>query len=1031
MSANLPILWNDKKNSKELEAFLAQYGPEYCFSAEEINQLRDAVNEMGVIQQSTFIGTAEPAATPTGTGNRYWTAVSPGTYTNFGGVVVNANSLAIISVTAAGVYSVSQAALNLTTYLKIVDGNKMNFWAAEPYPIGTQRNHLGKDWYLPTSAALSTDVPGTSTKWVNRLSGYIDKFSYPIDISDNITNSAFLINYSKTLLINPSKAIVKEGAVSYNINNYLTDVTIKGNLGETVDITGDILIEGYVRQSGQGGLTMKINGVVSSNINYPTLFKGDITLTFVFSTYKAYVTFSNIPSDLFSGVAYFQNTFLLDKNKFNIFVTPTAQIGEIKKNDTFVILPTFLSNGLYKYCSILTNHTYKYVTFKTSDIATTLAIFNENSSSIYPDLVSDYDRYIVINNAESIKKLRQQLDISKDISIAFGDGFYAIVQDNKVLYEMNYINTRISKYLCLASYGDILNVIDYIYIQDISVFNNKNLLSKKDLSVSSKVISNTVNTDTITSFTNDIVIPVSENKKAGKRIFESLGGEVVSGTFGLKNSILRLKVPLSDEYRIKLKFRFTENLKQNLVTKTSSLVRTNLTAQGVTVPNTAFEFNVIQNNGNVSTDFIRGINNYTRTGLDPQTKPLMSFSIRYVGIPDDGIGYTLSISSTNLILKNSSTEIVNILLSNYANQHAVLKYLIDLAIPYIEINIMHLNDAVNDWIQITNEPLITQALNSSSQVVNTAFPLVVYNTDYSWHILEIISSPNNSNTNNRFFYKKDGVIKAPLEPNYQTSYINDWIYFGGFNAVAAPIEIAEIKITKQIKQDEPKVIVLMCHTTANGLSIESGETNGYFHTSSEHIFKYKKLFDELGYSYTSIADIRDYGRFGKSISSKCWVMVFDDQQSALWDNIDMRKTFFKAGIKPVTAVIAGWIKTSEVARESLKRSSGHGWEYVSHSWSHTLGTLTYEEILIQNQSLQDYFYWVFEKEVDIIVYPNGTYNTKVIETMISLGYNLGLTTDGTLIAPKETFPLKVTRLDGSESNTFAYLESIIRKNDEL
>lgn len=50
MSANLPILWNDKKNSKELEAFLAQYGPEYCFSAEEINQLRDAVNEMGVIQ---------------------------------------------------------------------------------------------------------------------------------------------------------------------------------------------------------------------------------------------------------------------------------------------------------------------------------------------------------------------------------------------------------------------------------------------------------------------------------------------------------------------------------------------------------------------------------------------------------------------------------------------------------------------------------------------------------------------------------------------------------------------------------------------------------------------------------------------------------------------------------------------------------------------------------------------------------------------------------------------------------------------
>lgn len=52
MSTNLPILWLDKKNSPELEAFLKQYGDQYCMKAEEINQLRDAVNEMGVIQQS-------------------------------------------------------------------------------------------------------------------------------------------------------------------------------------------------------------------------------------------------------------------------------------------------------------------------------------------------------------------------------------------------------------------------------------------------------------------------------------------------------------------------------------------------------------------------------------------------------------------------------------------------------------------------------------------------------------------------------------------------------------------------------------------------------------------------------------------------------------------------------------------------------------------------------------------------------------------------------------------------------------------
>lgn len=46
MSANLPITWLDKKNSPELEAFLAQFGEEYCLSAQEINQLRDGINSL-------------------------------------------------------------------------------------------------------------------------------------------------------------------------------------------------------------------------------------------------------------------------------------------------------------------------------------------------------------------------------------------------------------------------------------------------------------------------------------------------------------------------------------------------------------------------------------------------------------------------------------------------------------------------------------------------------------------------------------------------------------------------------------------------------------------------------------------------------------------------------------------------------------------------------------------------------------------------------------------------------------------------
>jgi hypothetical protein len=60
---------------------------------------------------------------PTGTGIASFTATQAGTYTNYGGVVVAANSFAIISRSASGVFSISQTALDLTTYAKVVDTN--------------------------------------------------------------------------------------------------------------------------------------------------------------------------------------------------------------------------------------------------------------------------------------------------------------------------------------------------------------------------------------------------------------------------------------------------------------------------------------------------------------------------------------------------------------------------------------------------------------------------------------------------------------------------------------------------------------------------------------------------------------------------------------------------------------------------------------------------------------------------------------------------------------------------------------------
>lgn len=50
-------------------------------------------------------------------------------------------------------------------------GVKITPWTAGAFLLGDQVNYLGKDW-VSNAATVAGDVPGTSTKWVERLSGY-------------------------------------------------------------------------------------------------------------------------------------------------------------------------------------------------------------------------------------------------------------------------------------------------------------------------------------------------------------------------------------------------------------------------------------------------------------------------------------------------------------------------------------------------------------------------------------------------------------------------------------------------------------------------------------------------------------------------------------------------------------------------------------------------------------------------------------------------------------------------------------------
>ncbi|SEG31797.1 SGNH/GDSL hydrolase family protein [Flavobacterium urumqiense] len=158
---------------------------------EKINtNLSEAKALIESFKGSTDLGSITPTSTPTGTGPAFWRATQNGTYTNFGGLVVNANSFAVFSRNDAGVFSISQTALDLTAYAKTVDTNKINTWIAKAYPLGDQVNYLGKDW-VSNAAAVAGDVPGTSSKWVERLSGYAIGKS---NIFDNSANVNAIIN---------------------------------------------------------------------------------------------------------------------------------------------------------------------------------------------------------------------------------------------------------------------------------------------------------------------------------------------------------------------------------------------------------------------------------------------------------------------------------------------------------------------------------------------------------------------------------------------------------------------------------------------------------------------------------------------------------------------------------------------------------------------------------------------------------------------------------------------------------------------
>ena len=89
-----------------------------------IQAIRDNEAKVNFLQANIdgtipYLGSIIPTSTPQGTGSGVWTTTQNGTYTNFGGLVVNANSLAVISRDAVGAFTISQTPVEFNTITTI------------------------------------------------------------------------------------------------------------------------------------------------------------------------------------------------------------------------------------------------------------------------------------------------------------------------------------------------------------------------------------------------------------------------------------------------------------------------------------------------------------------------------------------------------------------------------------------------------------------------------------------------------------------------------------------------------------------------------------------------------------------------------------------------------------------------------------------------------------------------------------------------------------------------------------------------
>jgi len=353
---------------------------------------------------STSVGSIIPSSVPPATGAVHAFATQAGTYTNWGGFVVPANTFAFISRSADLVFSISQTTLDVTGKLNISDivNNLTSAETAKPLSAaqGKFLNDnkadlvVGKNKFNKNTAVIGSLVTNTNSISVNATYDYSDYIEViPLSAYKSNTDMKYVCYYdiNKTYVAGGSSAI--SSLINIPSNVYYIRITVYHFSLLTFQLelgTVSTSFEGWRKIVSENKLDLnscsKIADIQNNLVSVETTKPASAFQVNVLNKKVGY------KADLIAG-----------KNKFNKLKTTANAISNLNQyivNSIFIysdfipVLPTevYKTSSNFRYTCFF-NQNYEYVAGGASAVSQSITIPSRVYFMIVTSYVADIDTF--------------------------------------------------------------------------------------------------------------------------------------------------------------------------------------------------------------------------------------------------------------------------------------------------------------------------------------------------------------------------------------------------------------------------------------------------------------------------------------------------------------------------------------------------------------------------------------------------------------------------------------------------------------